>query len=64
MIMLLQERFVLERNVEKILERKLILEGAGVKFKRALGNGENSTLDPFLLLDARDAIEKIMGNNC
>jgi len=37
--------------VEKILERKLTLEGAGVKLKRVLGNNEDSTLDPFLLLD-------------
>ena len=38
----------LERKVEKILERQLTLEGAGVKLKRVLGNNENSTLDPFL----------------
>ena len=41
----------MERKVEKILERKLTLEGAGVKLKRVLGNDKNSTLDPFLLLD-------------
>jgi len=41
----------LERKVEKILERQLTLEGAGVKLKRVLGNNEDSTLDPFLLLD-------------
>src|SRR5512138_3276059 len=45
------ERFLLERKVEKILERKLTFEGAGVKLRRILGNDENSTLDPFLLLD-------------
>src|SRR5512138_2104888 len=45
------ERFLLERKVEKILERKLTFEGAGVKLKRVLGNSEESTLDPFLLLD-------------
>lgn len=33
------------------MERRLTLEGAGVKLKRVLGNDENSTLDPFLLLD-------------
>jgi quercetin 2,3-dioxygenase len=43
--------FFLERNVEKILERRLTLEGAGVKLRRVLGNDEESTLDPFLLLD-------------
>ena len=37
--------------MQKILERQLTLEGAGVKLKRVLGNDENSTLDPFLLLD-------------
>jgi quercetin 2,3-dioxygenase len=41
----------MERKVEKILERRLTMEGAGVKLKRVLGNDENSTLDPFLLLD-------------
>jgi redox-sensitive bicupin YhaK (pirin superfamily) len=41
----------LERKVQKILERQLTLEGAGVKLKRVLGNDKNSTLDPFLLLD-------------
>jgi redox-sensitive bicupin YhaK (pirin superfamily) len=41
----------LERKVERILERKLTLEGAGVKLKRVLGNNKDSTLDPFLLLD-------------
>ncbi len=40
-----------ERKVEKILERQVTMEGAGVKLKRVLGNDENSTLDPFLLLD-------------
>ena len=37
--------------MQKILERRQTLEGAGVKLKRVLGNDENSTLDPFLLLD-------------
>jgi quercetin 2,3-dioxygenase len=41
----------LERQVQKILSRRLTLEGAGVKLKRVLGNDEESTLDPFLLLD-------------
>lgn len=41
----------MERKVEKILERRLTLEGAGVKLRRVLGNDEKSTLDPFLLLD-------------
>jgi len=42
---------LLERKVAKILERRLVLEGAGVKLKRVLGNDGDSTLDPFLLLD-------------
>jgi redox-sensitive bicupin YhaK (pirin superfamily) len=33
------------------LKRHPTLEGAGVKLKRVLGNDEDSTLDPFLLLD-------------
>ena len=37
--------------MQKILERRQTLEGAGVKLKRVLGNDKNSTLDPFLLLD-------------
>jgi quercetin 2,3-dioxygenase len=45
------ERFLLERKVEKILERRLTIEGAGVRLRRVLGNDKESTLDPFLLLD-------------
>ncbi len=41
----------LERKVQKILEPKPTIEGAGVRLKRVLGNDEDSTLDPFLLLD-------------
>ena len=37
--------------MQKILERRLTLEGAGVRLKRVLGNDKDSTLDPFLLLD-------------
>jgi quercetin 2,3-dioxygenase len=41
----------MERKVGKILNRRTTLEGAGVKLKRVLGNDDDSTLDPFLLLD-------------
>jgi redox-sensitive bicupin YhaK (pirin superfamily) len=41
----------LERQIQNILNRRLTLEGAGVKLKRVLGNDGDSTLDPFLLLD-------------
>jgi redox-sensitive bicupin YhaK (pirin superfamily) len=41
----------LERQIKKILNRRQTLEGAGVKLKRVLGNDDDSTLDPFLLLD-------------
>lgn len=41
----------MERQIKKILTRQLTLEGAGVRLKRVLGNDDNSTLDPFLLLD-------------
>ena len=37
--------------MEKILERRPAVEGAGVKLRRVLGNDEESTFDPFLLLD-------------
>ncbi len=41
----------LERKIQKILNSRTTIEGAGVKLKRVLGNDDNSTLDPFLLLD-------------
>lgn len=41
----------MERQIRKILNRRLTFEGAGVKLKRVLGNDDDSTLDPFLLLD-------------
>jgi quercetin 2,3-dioxygenase len=41
----------MDRKVDKILNRRTTLEGAGVKLKRVLGNDSRSTLDPFLLLD-------------
>ena len=37
--------------MQRILERQPTIEGAGVRLKRVLGNDNNSTLDPFLLLD-------------
>jgi len=41
----------LERKIQRILDYQQTLEGAGVKVKRVLGNDQDSTLDPFLLLD-------------
>ncbi|HLN45308.1 MAG TPA: pirin family protein [Candidatus Sulfotelmatobacter sp.] len=41
----------MERKIQRILNRRTTVEGAGVKLKRVLGNDDNSTLDPFLLLD-------------
>ena len=41
----------MKRKVEKILERILTLEGAGVKLKRILGYDDDSRLDPFLRSD-------------
>ena len=41
----------MERPIQKILNRYETLEGAGVKLKRVLGSDDDSTLDPFLLLD-------------
>ncbi len=48
---LYSEAIFLERQIHKILNRQPTLEGAGVKLKRVLGNDDESTLDPFLLLD-------------
>jgi redox-sensitive bicupin YhaK (pirin superfamily) len=48
---LIYKAIFLERQIQKILNRRLTLEGAGVKLKRVLGNDDDSTLDPFLLLD-------------
>lgn len=41
----------LNREMQRFLNRRTTLEGAGVKLKRVIGNDKNSTLDPFLLLD-------------
>ena len=41
----------MERKISRVLNRRTTLEGAGVRLKRVLGNDDNSTLDPFLLLD-------------
>jgi redox-sensitive bicupin YhaK (pirin superfamily) len=41
----------MDRKVEKVLERQQVIEGAGVRLKRVLGNEKTSILDPFLLLD-------------
>jgi quercetin 2,3-dioxygenase len=54
----------MERTVKKILNRRSTLEGAGVKLKRVLGNDDDSTLDPFLLLDhfgSEDPEDYILG---
>ncbi len=39
------------RSIDKVLKRRITLEGAGVRLKRVLGNDSSSTLNPFLLLD-------------
>jgi quercetin 2,3-dioxygenase len=39
------------RPVKRIITSKPTLEGAGVKLRRAFGNGEPNEFDPFLLLD-------------
>lgn len=41
----------MQRVVKKIIQRKKVIEGAGVKLNRVLGNDKTSILDPFLLLD-------------
>jgi hypothetical protein len=35
----------LPRQIQRVLDCRFTLEGAGVKLKRVLGNDENSTLD-------------------
>lgn len=39
------------RKIKKILKGKSVIEGAGVRLKRAFGNAQVPELDPFLLLD-------------
>jgi redox-sensitive bicupin YhaK (pirin superfamily) len=39
------------RRVERIIESKPTIEGAGVRLKRVFGYRESPTFDPFLLLD-------------
>ncbi|MEE9283591.1 MAG: pirin family protein [Nitrososphaerales archaeon] len=47
-----ERRFIeVDRRVNKILESRPTLEGAGVRLKRAFGHPEVPQLDPFLLLD-------------
>jgi len=39
------------RRVEHIVQGRYVMEGAGVRLRRALGGSDLRTLDPFLLLD-------------
>ena len=39
------------RKIKKIFKSQPVLEGAGVRLKRAMGNKEVPQFDPFLLLD-------------
>jgi hypothetical protein len=39
------------RPIERVIQSKPTIEGAGVKLRRAFGFGETSEFDPFLLLD-------------
>ncbi|TAL36188.1 MAG: pirin family protein [Spirochaetes bacterium] len=39
------------RKIRKIIKSRPVLEGAGVHLKRAIGFGEATMFDPFLLLD-------------
>ncbi len=41
----------MNRNIDKILQSRPTIEGAGVHLKRAFGYSEAPDLDPFLLLD-------------
>ena len=39
------------RKIKKVFKSQPVLEGAGVRLKRAMGNKETPQFDPFLLLD-------------
>jgi quercetin 2,3-dioxygenase len=39
------------RKIKKVIKSQPVLEGAGVRLKRAMGNKEVPQFDPFLLLD-------------
>jgi redox-sensitive bicupin YhaK (pirin superfamily) len=39
------------RPVQRIVQAKPTIEGAGVKLRRAFGFGDTGAFDPFLLLD-------------
>jgi redox-sensitive bicupin YhaK (pirin superfamily) len=43
--------FFIDRTVEKVLDRKIVIEGVGVRLKRVIGNKKTLILDSFLLLD-------------
>lgn len=40
-----------ERNVTRLVEPRIVMEGAGVKVRRTIGSVALRQLDPFLLLD-------------
>ena len=39
------------RSIRKVIKSKPVIEGAGVRLKRAMGFSEKPLFDPFLLLD-------------
>lgn len=39
------------REVERVVQSQQVMEGAGVRLRRAMGNRALKHLDPFLLLD-------------
>ena len=41
----------MQRKIERIISGKETSDGAGVRLKRVLGQGNDSRMDPFLLLD-------------
>jgi quercetin 2,3-dioxygenase len=42
---------VTTRNLQRVIEGLATSDGAGVKLRRSLGQGQGSRLDPFLMLD-------------
>ena len=41
----------MQRKIERIVSGKETSDGAGVRLRRVLGQGNDTRMDPFLLLD-------------
>ncbi len=52
------------REVIHTAASKPVLEGAGVRLRRAFGYGEHLRFDPFLMLEGEVEHADSMGNHC